>query len=375
MSVNDYKIQPGKRELVIKINERRSAPVSDRDAFEREVSRGALSTLKSDHALARRKKPGGIFFYDLGLIRSGANYVEVPYDARVPFTTNTIYGEYAIFAELGEMMILQNLILQVPFDEFAVFYYRMELDQKNNIEGANIYYYNHVGVRVATKNGEPHQVDSISFEPRYEFWTDEKGLILDESLVRREFVIDGGDYFNTIALSGRFLDKITNVFNPGAPADLSFKPSAKMDIFLIPRLYTLQVISSTRFQDTNTDFMFFSGRRVVPREIYRHPERYPHRPIGFPAEHREWIYNRARESFAHDEFWIRTAEIVNGEEQPPSWEKTDPIDLTPSAAYGFPSSYRPGILTAVIRQAGKLFYVWSENTPTDSEGGGGENDT
>lgn len=306
----------------------------------------------------RRKKDPSIRFFDLGWRWVGdeetGSYREIPFDVRLETQYTNTFMDYDLYSNLLEHRALEAVVLQIPVEQFRDNYYEIDQRQSGNEEQSF--------TTAVYKEG--NDITQLEWNDD-EIYTYESGLKLKRSQLT-DFRLN-----NSLQTLFPYVDfqihKITEQYDYDAPA-IDFQLNIKADIFIMPQL---QILTSG-WSDGNQFYVeseyYFSSRRVIWRDVYKHPEDFPVYPdtTGMTSSDasyaiQDWLLTVSKQLSINDQAHARHGQVSQGGAlEIPTWEE---IPVTDYTAFNLVSSnslnYSPfKALLAIINQKGNWYYVW-----------------
>lgn len=353
--------------------------------------KGYLSRRRVPEYLHRRKV-SGIRFFDLGYIKSGDAWVNLPFVdplAALPLELNTYNGaikNQRTFIESDLYEYTRDLIYQIPQEEWTRNYKQIDDTLTSQTFAMAVYFRgNFYELKAASdywQNGvfKPDKPDFTDFTPE------------ELPLGDVGFLFNPFGYLTT----GGAGSKITTTLDYDAPAVTDFVPSKTMDVFLMPLYFASQVTQTEAVTGLYKRHLLNLLAMIAPREALLDPSHpFYGRMVGsttggaanygFGTNH---SYNAAsgdpeinRQQQGVREYLLayegrRAAERIltngnawSGGPMPPG-DYGDGMTNEKYAAFtswNFATLTENGNLAAVIRQGGALYYCWLDHHPDPAD--------
>jgi hypothetical protein len=311
-----------------------------------------------------RRGGAGIYVYDLGYLKTGETFFDLPYDNATAFTPNAFFGTFASSLNDTEIAAIQAKVLEVPKEEFKDNYKLIEA------EGNDALY----GLVCRTTEEDGSGVEDVSYSEVFpdERWTTAKGLRLKKSQILDRLEFRNSNYFGFCALSGVSQNHITDVLDPEAPA-VDFIPSLSMDVYLFPRGYFWQGAHTNNPSGSayTEAWYFLSSKRVKWRDPYYNPGSYPPFPdltgLTFSEVVQvtiEWQLEIAKLMHINITGVNRVGAVSGATPlEPPIWTVggEEVFDSGISFASNTHSFITGGYLIAIVKKGSSYYYVWGED--------------
>lgn len=192
-----------------------------------------------------RRRLGGIRFYDLGQILSGASYIDLPYvdaDRSMPVTDSLGgSGSTAPFVPISistsQYTDLEDKVFEVPLNEWKQNYRLIDSDYDGNPVGGTI---------------------SVNYRgTAYDLSDFANGVLKASGDTNNNFTVSSSINSELFQGISTIFNKITSVRDYSASA-VSFVPSPNMDVFWMPQLVQPQI---------TTDYLFIVSSAVTERHL------------------------------------------------------------------------------------------------------------
>lgn len=381
MSTKDFRTR---NEIVVTIPDGSTADV---ELKPKKKKRAAVPPGKTGRRfLHRRRQAGNVNFWDLGQVKSGSVWVDLPFSARSEFSSSSATVAYR-FQE-SDWHLLGDQINAVPKNDWKTYFRKLEFTtgEKYGVDIADLQISGSLLYRVG-RDGSRRDRDGIVIDGTD--WTD-KGLTVNPAAFtsydgRRRFAVDGwaANYF-----FDNFPDysKVTTLYDPTA-ANVPFTLGATANVFLMPRIVSLRArrLDTVTAFGTNSHNMF-TKYRALSREFWLErsngsdflPNIFSECPTNLtltPTNSADLIANMAAApgtTFFRTTWPSSTPSVVQLVSDPGSWQtvfsemreltpidyRVDMIPVHDPAAFPDGGGIASGILVGIIEQGGTYYYFW-----------------